>query len=107
MRSLLHLTVGALLLAASSSCSREAPTSPPAAAAEEPQGDASARAIFQQRILPIFQAARPSSCTECHLSGVELKDYIRPSQEETFTALVAAGLVDEKSPERSKILQFI
>ncbi|MGH7199796.1 MAG: hypothetical protein ACREJB_04280, partial [Planctomycetaceae bacterium] len=49
----------------------------------------------------------PSSCTECHLSGVELKDYIRPSQEQTFAALVEAGLVDVERPAASKILTFI
>src|SRR4051795_5238315 len=37
----------------------------------------SASETFEQRILPIFDSPRPSSCTECHLSAVELKDYIR------------------------------
>ncbi|MBI1900234.1 MAG: hypothetical protein HYS13_03840 [Planctomycetia bacterium] len=64
-------------------------------------------ALFEKRILPIFQAARPSSCSECHLSGVDLKDYIKPSQEETFASLVAAGLVNVDKPDDSKILQFI
>lgn len=67
----------------------------------------SALAIFERRILPIFQAKRPSSCTECHLSGVELRDYIDPDQAKTFAALVGAGLVDAKAPGDSKILEFI
>jgi hypothetical protein len=66
-----------------------------------------ALSIFEKRILPIFQAKKPSSCTECHLSGVDLKDYIHPSQDKTFAALVSAGLVDVKKPDDSKILQFI
>lgn len=66
-----------------------------------------ALAIFEKRILPIFQAQKPSSCTECHLSGVDLKDYIRPSQEKTFAALVAGGLIDVDNPDDSKILRFI
>src|SRR5690349_5224637 len=67
----------------------------------------SALAIFERRILPIFRAKSPSSCTECHLSGVDLKDYIHPDQATTFASLVAAGLVDAKRPEDSKLLEFI
>lgn len=33
--------------------------------------------VFRSRILPIFRSKDPSSCTECHLAAVELKDYIR------------------------------
>lgn len=71
-------------------------------------GEASdALAIFNRRIIPIFKSPKPSSCSECHLSGVDLKDYIRPSQEETFASLVNAGMIDMKTPEDSKILGFI
>ncbi|MFP6678390.1 MAG: hypothetical protein VB878_25100 [Pirellulaceae bacterium] len=44
----------------------------------DPSAD-TALALFAKRILPIFQAKNPSSCTECHLSGVDLKDYIQTS----------------------------
>jgi hypothetical protein len=64
-------------------------------------------AIFEKRILPIFQSYKPSSCSECHLSGVDLADYIRPTQQETFASLVAADLIDSEKPDDSKILQFI
>ena len=63
--------------------------------------------IFQKRILPIFQSAKPSSCTECHLSGVDLSDYIQPDQTQTFASLLAAGLINREQPAQSKILQFI
>ena len=66
-----------------------------------------AAALFEQRILPILQSPKPSSCVECHLSGVDLKDYLRPSQGETFAALRDAGLVDLIHPDQSKILVFI
>ena len=75
-----------------------------AAAAEEP-GDAAA--IFQQRILPIFQSPNPSSCTECHLAAVDLKQYILPTQEETFAALLKMEMIDPDAPEKSRILKFI
>lgn len=64
-------------------------------------------AVFEKRILPIFQAKTSSSCTECHLSGVELSDYIYPDQKRTFSSLVQAGLIDVESPDDSKILEFI
>jgi hypothetical protein len=64
-------------------------------------------AIFEKRILPILQASKPSSCTECHLSGVELKDYIFPEQDKTFAALVKGGMIDVKQPDQSKLLKFI
>ncbi|HEX5106573.1 MAG TPA: hypothetical protein VFV87_22290 [Pirellulaceae bacterium] len=64
-------------------------------------------ALFQRRILPILSAKNASSCSECHLSGVDLKDYIRPTQAETFAALKSAGLIDASKPEASKLLAFI
>ncbi|WLD11799.1 hypothetical protein [Planctellipticum variicoloris] len=66
-----------------------------------------ARTLFDKRIVPILKSPNPSSCAECHLSGVDLKDYIRETQTETFAALVKGGLVDLKKPEASKLLEFI
>lgn len=63
--------------------------------------------LFEKRIRPIFQSPKPSSCTECHLAGVDLKQYIRPTQEETFAGLVQRNLVDLNNPGKSKILEFI
>jgi mono/diheme cytochrome c family protein len=70
-------------------------------------GSGDALAIFERRILPILKSPRPSSCTECHLSGVELADYIHADQGKTFAALVAGGLIDRQLPAKSKILEFI
>ncbi len=63
--------------------------------------------VFQKRIEPIFKSPNPSSCTQCHLSGVDLKDYIRPSHRETFLSLRDQGLIDLDHPEKSKILNLI
>ena len=41
------------------------------------------------------------------MSGVDLKGYVRKDQKETFAALAAAGLVDMKNPDGSKILAFV
>jgi hypothetical protein len=82
----------------------------PAAAADgrnDTPASSHALALFQRRILPILKADKPSSCTECHISSVDLKNYIDPDQAKTFASLVAGGLIDSEHPDESKILQFI
>jgi hypothetical protein len=64
-------------------------------------------AVFSRRILPILDAANPSSCAECHLGGVDLKQYIDRDQARTFAALREAGLIDAARPDESKLLAFI
>ncbi|NNE90609.1 MAG: hypothetical protein HKN23_03090 [Verrucomicrobiales bacterium] len=68
---------------------------------------ATPEAIFAERILPIFQSDDPSSCTECHLSGVDLKNYLFPDATKTFVNLRDLGLIDLEAPKESKILEFI
>jgi hypothetical protein len=70
-------------------------------------GDDASLAQFERRILPILQAKSPSSCSECHLSGVDLAQYIQPTEAQTFAALRDGGLIDVKSPDKSKLLSFI
>lgn len=67
----------------------------------------SALDVFRQRIEPIWKSPKPSSCAECHLSGVDLKNYLRKDQAATFAALREAGLIDVKQPDNSKLLKFI
>ena len=63
--------------------------------------------VFTKRILPIFKSPNPSSCTQCHLAGVDLKNYILPSHEKTFVSLRDLGLIDLDKPADSKILRLI
>jgi hypothetical protein len=63
--------------------------------------------VFASRILPIFKSPDPSSCVRCHLAGVDLKNYIRPSHRETFLSLRDQGLIDLDKPENSRILALI
>ena len=63
--------------------------------------------VFDQRIMPIFRAENPSSCVQCHLSSVDLKNYILPSSDATFVSLRDQGLVDLDHPQQSKILKLI
>ena len=63
--------------------------------------------IFEERIMPIFRSPNPSSCIQCHLAAVDIKDYILPSHERTFVSLRDQGLIDLDDPEKSKILTLI
>ena len=79
-------------------------TAPGISVAEESANPAD---VFNERILPIFQSESPSSCVQCHLASVDLKDYILPSSEQTFVSLRDQGLVDLADPQKSKILKLI
>jgi hypothetical protein len=72
------------------------------AAAEDSASD-----IFTRRILPLAKAEKPSSCTECHVAGVDLSQYILGDAASTFAALRSAGLVNAQQPEKSKLLELI
>lgn len=63
--------------------------------------------VFRERLLPIFRSPQPSSCVECHLAAVDLKDYLRPTADETFLSLRDQGLVDAKAPKASRLLAMI
>jgi hypothetical protein len=63
--------------------------------------------VFEQRILPIFKSPNPSSCVQCHLAGVDLKDYILPDSEKTFRSLRDQKLINLANPEKSKIIKLI
>jgi len=71
------------------------------------QGEATPAQVFEKRILPIFKSPKPSSCVDCHLSGVDLKSYIHPSHEKTFLSLRDQGMIDLAKPEESRILKLI
>lgn len=60
--------------------------------------------FFEQRIMPIFKSPQPASCIQCHLSAVDLKDYILPSHEQTFVSLRDQGIIDLAKPGDSTIL---
>src|SRR5215470_8990099 len=72
-----------------------------------PADEPTPQQVFERRIMPIFKSLNPSSCVECHLAGVDLKNYILPSHEKTFLSLRDQGLINIDKPEESKILKFI
>src|SRR4029453_15184315 len=76
-------------------------------AADDASTAAEALSLFEQRIVPIFRSPQPSSCVQCHLASVDLKNYILPSSEKTFVSPPDKGLIDLTNPEKSKILTLI
>ena len=72
-----------------------------------PAGEPTPAEVFEKRIVPIFKSPNPSSCVQCHLAGVDLKQYILPSSDKTFVSLRDQGMIDLDSPEKSKILKLI
>lgn len=66
-----------------------------------------ASAIFNRRILPILKSDESSSCSQCHIAGVELRNFILKDQAKTFASLKAAGMLNIDQPDKSKILRFI
>jgi hypothetical protein len=76
-------------------------------AEDTPGSGLSPAELFNARIMPIFRSPQPSSCVQCHLSSVDLKNYILPSHEKTFLSLRDQGLIDLDAPAKSKILTLI
>lgn len=72
-----------------------------------PTDDPVAANLFDDRIMPIFRSEKPSSCIQCHLASVDLKNYILPSHEMTFVSLRDQGLIDLENPRESRILSLI
>ena len=67
----------------------------------------SAHEIYARRVLPLLESKDKSSCTECHLRGVELKDFLSTDPAKTFSELRGRGWIDTREPEKSKLLAFI
>ncbi|MGE0790873.1 MAG: hypothetical protein AB7S26_34685 [Sandaracinaceae bacterium] len=63
--------------------------------------------LYQRRIEPLFVDDRPSTCNQCHLSGVDLSLFVRSTPCETMACLVELDLVDLESPDDSLVLSWI
>lgn len=63
--------------------------------------------LFEQRVLPLLADDHPSSCNQCHLSGIDLGAVVRETPCQSMACLLEEGLVDLASPEDSVILSWI
>jgi hypothetical protein len=62
---------------------------------------------FQQRIEPLLAEERPTTCNQCHLSGVDLTAFARDTPCKTWACLVEDNLVNVDEPAQSRILSWI
>ena len=63
--------------------------------------------IFEQRIAPLLADDQPKSCNTCHLSGIDMSLFVRPTPCETMACLSELGLVDFAEPTDSRVLAWI
>ncbi len=63
--------------------------------------------LFDRRIAPLLDDDRPSTCNQCHLSGIELSRYLQPTPCETMACMVDQGIVDLEAPASSVVLSWI
>lgn len=63
--------------------------------------------VFEERIRPLIENERPSSCAKCHASGVDLAAFVRADACASMECLISQGLVDLDAPAQSALLGFI
>lgn len=63
--------------------------------------------IYARYIEPVVSDDHPSSCNQCHLSGVDLGMYVQDTPCQTMACMVELGAVDLDEPEASQVLEFI
>lgn len=66
-----------------------------------------ALALYDRRIAPLLAQGAPSSCNECHLSGIDLAMFAQDTPCGTMACMAAKGLVDMNAPEESLVLDWI
>ncbi len=69
--------------------------------------EAEGLAVFRQRIEPLLDESRPSSCNSCHLTGIPLDSFVRDTPCQSMACLLDKELVDFADVERSLILTWI
>lgn len=63
--------------------------------------------LYERRIAPLLEDDRPSTCNQCHLSGIDLSLFVQASPCETMACMVDEGIVDLEDPADSVVLSWI
>jgi len=63
--------------------------------------------LYERYIEPLVTGGQPSSCNQCHLSGVDLSMYVRDTPCDSMACLAEQGMVDLEEPANSEILAQI
>ena len=69
--------------------------------------DTGATELYDRKIAPLFADDQPTSCTECHLAGLDLSLFLRDTPCETMACMIDLGLVDTDEPDDSLVLTWI
>lgn len=88
-----------LLLACATGCrsTQELPDPPVACT-----GDG-ATELYTRKIEPILKDDHPTSCNQCHLSGIDLSIFVKDTPCQTMACMSQLGLVDLTQPAQSKV----
>ena len=63
--------------------------------------------LYEKRIEPLVNGSKPSSCNQCHLSGMDLSMYAKGTPCKTMACMKANEVVDFDDPEASEVLAQI
>ena len=63
--------------------------------------------VFQKKIKPLVTKGQPSTCNQCHLSGVDLGMFVQDSPCKSMACMVDKGMVDFKAPAKSSVMKWI
>ena len=85
------------------------PVAPPPSAVESPLecSPGASSELYVTRIAPLLRQDRPSSCSGCHLQGIDLAGFVRGSACQSMACLVDRRLVDLEDPANSHVLALI
>ena len=72
-----------------------------------PCGEVTSNKLYKRRIEPLVSGSIPSSCNQCHLSGIELAMFQGNNSCETMACLSAMDLINLNNPASSEILNQI
>lgn len=63
--------------------------------------------LFQKKIKPLVTQGQPTTCNQCHLSGVDLGLFVQDTPCKSMACMQAKGIVDFANPAQSQVLAWI
>jgi hypothetical protein len=64
-------------------------------------------ALFQKKIKPLVTKGQPTTCNQCHLSGVDLGMFVQETPCKSMACMKEKGMVDFSDPKASQVLAWI
>ena len=64
-------------------------------------------AMYEHYVEPFVSGAVPSSCSQCHMTGVDISMFAQDTPCQTMACMIDQGAVNPEAPEQSRILQQI